>query len=62
MAQSVTGLEKAELEAFFEERGERSFRAGQVLEWVYEKRVTGFVEMTNLGRGLREGLAGRQFR
>lgn len=36
------------------ERGEPSFRAGQLFEWVYRKGVIEPVEMTNISRGLRE--------
>ena len=50
---SLTGLEKGELEGILEEAGERPYRAKQILEWVYEKRVGRFEDMTNLGLGLR---------
>jgi 23S rRNA (adenine2503-C2)-methyltransferase len=36
--------------------GEPAFRAKQVLEWVYKRRVTSFEEMTNLPASLREKL------
>jgi 23S rRNA (adenine2503-C2)-methyltransferase len=55
----LTGLEKGDLEAMLEEAGERSYRAGQILEWVYEKRAVRFEDMTNLGLGLRDRLAER---
>ncbi|PZE22521.1 23S rRNA (adenine(2503)-C(2))-methyltransferase RlmN [Paenibacillus xerothermodurans] len=37
--------------------GEPGFRAGQIFEWLYVKRVTGFDEMTNLPKTLRDKLA-----
>jgi 23S rRNA (adenine2503-C2)-methyltransferase len=38
------------------ERGESAFRAKQVVEWIYQKRVTSFADMTNLKPALREAL------
>lgn len=37
-----------DLEAYFESIGESKFRAGQVFDWLYNKRVKSFEEMTNL--------------
>ena len=37
-------------------RGEPAFRAGQILEWIYKKRVSSWDEMTNLSRDLRSWL------
>jgi 23S rRNA (adenine2503-C2)-methyltransferase len=39
------------------ERGEPPFRARQILDWVYKKRVRQWDEMTNLSRSLRSWLA-----
>ena len=36
---SIYGLEKAELIAWFEAKWRKKFRATQVWEWLYEKRV-----------------------
>lgn len=38
-------------------RGEPAFRAKQILEWLYKKRVRSWDEMTNLGKPLRTWLA-----
>lgn len=38
-------------------RGEKPFRARQVLEWVYQHGAASFEEMTNLSKGLRKTLA-----
>jgi len=36
--------------------GEAGFRAGQIFDWLYVKRVSSFDEMTNLPKALREKL------
>src|SRR5579875_1928950 len=43
------------------EFGEKPYRAVQLFEWMYQKRATGFEEMTNLPKSLREALAERAF-
>lgn len=52
MKPSIYGLEKATLAAWFTENGEKKFRANQVWEWLYQKRVVEFSEMTNLPKEL----------
>ncbi|BFH15051.1 putative dual-specificity RNA methyltransferase RlmN [Paenibacillus dendritiformis] len=42
-----------QLEQWLKEQGEPAFRAGQIFDWLYVKRVTRFEEMTNLSKGLR---------
>lgn len=37
--------------------GQPRFRAGQILEWVYKKRVTDPAEMSNMPKGFREWLS-----
>ena len=41
-----------QLEQYFLEKGEKKFKATQVFEWLYRKRVTSFEEMTNLRNDL----------
>ena len=36
--------------------GEKPFRAGQIFDWLHEKRVASYEEMTNLSKPLREKL------
>lgn len=47
----------SELEQWLAEMGEPKFRATQVFEWLYQKRVRSIAEMTNLSKTLREKLA-----
>jgi 23S rRNA (adenine2503-C2)-methyltransferase len=54
---NLIGLDRAALERFFAELGEKPFRARQVLQWVHQRGVTDFDAMTDLARSLRERLA-----
>ena len=40
----------------FKNLGEKSYRAEQVYEWIYKKKVNSFDDMTNLSIDLREKL------
>ncbi|URN93280.1 MAG: 23S rRNA (adenine(2503)-C(2))-methyltransferase RlmN [Candidatus Pristimantibacillus lignocellulolyticus] len=46
-----------ELQEWMKEIGEPAFRADQVFDWIYVKRVTSFEQMTNLSKSLRQALA-----
>lgn len=52
----IKSLDYGELQAYFKELGEKSFRAGQVYQWMHEKLADGIGEMTNLSKSLRETL------
>ena len=56
---SLLGLSLEQLTAVFKEMGEPGFRAKQVMEWVFQRRVLGFDQMTNLSAALRAKLAER---
>lgn len=45
-----------DLEAWLTERGERSFRARQVRQWLFHRRAASFAEMSDLPKTLREAL------
>ncbi|WP_159722770.1 23S rRNA (adenine(2503)-C(2))-methyltransferase RlmN [Enterococcus sp. CSURQ0835] len=47
---SIYGLQKAALTEWLVAHGEKKFRATQIWEWLYQKRVTTFSEMTNLSK------------
>ena len=49
---SIYNYTKEDLESFFKEIGESKFRALQVFDWLYIKRVKSFDEMTNLKKDL----------
>lgn len=54
--QNIRALSLDELKSFFEEKGEKSFRAKQVYEWLWKKSARSFDEMTNLQKTTREML------
>jgi 23S rRNA (adenine2503-C2)-methyltransferase len=53
----LTGETLDSLTARLREQGEPSFRAKQILEWLYKKRARSWDEMTNLAKPLRAWLA-----
>jgi 23S rRNA (adenine2503-C2)-methyltransferase len=54
---NLLDLDRKGLEGFFLARGEKVFRASQVMKWIYERGVTDFADMTNLSKALRSGLS-----
>ncbi len=54
---SIKSLTLDELAAHFAVQGERAFRAKQVTDWLYEKRVDSFDAMTDLPAATRSRLA-----
>ena len=55
----VTSLTREELAAQLAVSGQPGFRAGQLLDWVYRRRIRDFNAMTDLPSSLREVLRGR---
>ncbi|NLY78974.1 MAG: 23S rRNA (adenine(2503)-C(2))-methyltransferase RlmN [Lysinibacillus sp.] len=56
LKESIYSLQLDELKQWLKEHGEKPFRANQIYEWLYEKRVKTFDEMTNLSKPLRDQL------
>jgi 23S rRNA (adenine2503-C2)-methyltransferase len=54
---SLTGIILEELANFLKKRGTASYRAGQITDWIYKKRVASFDAMTDLPNELRGELA-----
>jgi 23S rRNA (adenine2503-C2)-methyltransferase len=54
---ALTGLSPDALAEWLQDAGEPSFRAGQILKWVWKKKAASFEAMTNLPAALREKLA-----
>jgi 23S rRNA (adenine2503-C2)-methyltransferase len=53
---NLMGLSRPQMEQFFLEQGEKTFRAQQVLKWIHHAGVTDIAQMSNLGKVLREKL------
>src|SRR5207248_5155843 len=52
-AKNIRHLSLPELEQYFEQLGEKKFRAKQVYEWIWQKHARDFEGMTNLSKELR---------
>ena len=50
----IKSMNQEELISFMEELGEKAFRAKQIYQWIHEKRVDSFEEMTNVSKKLIE--------
>lgn len=55
--QSIYSLQFQDLQKWLISHKEQPFRAEQIFDWLYDKRVTSFAEMTNLSKQLRTNLA-----
>ena len=53
---NIYGLSISDLEEYFLNIGEKKFKAIQVFEWLYQKRVTSFDEMTNIKKDVLDTL------
>ncbi|QIB49685.1 23S rRNA (adenine(2503)-C(2))-methyltransferase RlmN [Pseudomonas sp. OIL-1] len=53
---NLLGLTQPKMEAFFEQLGEKRFRAGQIMKWIHHCGVDSFDDMTNISKALREKL------
>jgi len=53
---NIRHLSLQELERYFEDLGEKKFRAKQVYEWLWQKHAMSFADMTNLSKELRQKL------
>lgn len=47
---NLLGMTRSAMEAFFESLDEKTFRAHQVMKWIYHFGVADFDEMTNIGK------------
>jgi len=53
---NLLNMSRSDMERFFAELGEKSFRVSQVLQWIYQYGVDDFDAMTNLSKKLRATL------
>lgn len=53
---NLMGMDRTGMTQFFDNLGERSFRADQVTKWIHQRGASSFEVMTNLSRDLRSRL------
>ena len=53
---NLLDFDRQKMVAFFDEIGEKKFRAQQMLQWIHQVGVCDFANMTNLSKALRERL------
>lgn len=53
---NIYGMTYKNLEEYFLNMGEKKFKATQVFEWLYEKRVTSFDDMSNIKKSVIQKL------
>jgi len=54
---SIYSIRLDQLEEYIVSIGEKKFRAKQIFDWLYKKRITDFSEMKNVPKSLQEKLA-----
>jgi 23S rRNA (adenine2503-C2)-methyltransferase len=57
MLPALTGQSPEQIASFLKEAGEPAFRSGQIMEWIWKKKVTSIDAMSNLPASLREKLS-----
>lgn len=57
----LKALTLEQLAVFLAELGQKSYRAKQILHWIYQRQVTDFTGMTDLGKALRSQLQERAY-
>ena len=53
---NIYGIKRIDLEEYFLKIGEKKFKAIQIFEWLYDKKVSSFGEMTNIKKDLQDKL------
>ena len=53
---NLLGMPQGDLEQFLAGMDEKPYRARQLMQWMYQRGVTDFSEMTDLSKSVRERL------
>ena len=53
---SIYSIQLPALKEWLAKNGEKPFRAEQIFDWLYKKRISSFEEMSNVSKGLRDKL------
>lgn len=56
---NLLGMPRADLERLFADMGEKTFRARQMMQWMYGRSVLSLDDMTDLSKSLRDTLGNR---
>ena len=54
---NIYGIKRVELETYFLNNNEKKFKALQIYEWLYDKKVRSFYDMTNIKKDIQEKLS-----
>jgi 23S rRNA (adenine2503-C2)-methyltransferase len=54
---SIYSLQVQEIKEWLTNNGEKPFRAEQIYDWLYKKRISSFEDMNNLSKSLRDKLS-----
>ena len=54
---NIYGIKRVDLENYFLSKNEKKFKALQIYEWLYDKKVKSFYDMTNIKKDLQEELS-----
>ena len=53
---NIYGIKRVDLETYFLNNNEKKFKALQIYEWLYDKKVRSFFDMTNIKKDVQEKL------
>lgn len=53
---NLLNFDRSSMANYFASTGEKPFRANQILQWIHQKGVTDFQQMTNISMALRDSL------
>jgi len=56
---NLLGMPRTDLERMFTDMGEKTFRARQMMQWVYGRSVLSLDDMTDMSKSLRDSLGNR---
>ena len=54
---NIYGIKRVDLETYFFNNNEKKFKALQIYEWLYDKKVRSFYDMTNIKKDIQEKLS-----
>ena len=54
---NIYGIKRVDLETYFLNNNEKKFKALQIYEWLYDKKVRSFYDMTNIKKDIQEKLS-----